>query len=422
MNPLVAASSWRTSRQPSAAPLRHHSSDNQTAADPFAGLVARCVRHNCGKDDEAVRKTIDEQIGGRYSQFLTDVASRLVTPGGNIVVVGYPHLVEEPDRWKGVAQATDVCNGIGRGEADRLRGWAGLLNAEIGSATEQANRHRPNDVTFTFVNIADGAGPDSTGQSRSNPDLYEPAGSEIRHNLCGTKPWLNGLHPTKGFHPNLTGHFHTGRLVAGVVDGLDWSRLEVPAAPVTRTVWGSGVNTREGPSTAFALGPHQFEAGATITIVCQAEGGRVTSESTDYETVVWDLLDTGYWVTDLWIDNQVADIQRADGVGVRGFSSQIARCDPSAIPTLPSNIDCGYITFTPQTEDGATDIRATGIGCEEARALVEAVRRDSSYSARSRSFSMRGFQCTALLRDPNANILIVEYTCTRGDAQVRWEH
>ena len=67
------------------------------------------------------------------------------------------------------------------------------------------------------MNIQDGAG--------ANPNdsrLYEPDGSEERHNLCGTEPWLNGVHPTKGFHPTLDGHRNTGQLAASAIDGLTW--------------------------------------------------------------------------------------------------------------------------------------------------------------------------------------------------------
>ena len=159
-------------------------------------------------------------IGGNYRNFLTRVANDTVTAGGNVVVVGYPHLIEDPQRWVGVAQTLDLCNGVQRGDANQIRGWAGLLNAEIGSAVADVNAAKPNGVSFTFVNIADGAGADT-----SDPDLYEPAGSAARHNLCGTQPWLNGLERTKGFHPTLEGHAHTGALVARVLNGLDWSRL-----------------------------------------------------------------------------------------------------------------------------------------------------------------------------------------------------
>lgn len=204
----------------------------------FALVIANCVlggaldninpwlRPVSGCDSDAsFRSTISARIGGgAYRDFLRRAARDVVNTGGNVVVAGYPAILEDPDRWVGVAQSIDLCNGIRRDDAVRIRGWAGMLNAEIGKAVEEVNRERPNGVSFRFVNIQDGAGAD-----RNSSDLYEPAGSSARHNLCATEPWLNGLTAApinlKGFHPTLDGHSHTGSLMGGVLGGLDWSRL-----------------------------------------------------------------------------------------------------------------------------------------------------------------------------------------------------
>ncbi len=209
----------------------------------FAGVVSNCVlgglvdtvnpwlRPISGCEPDAnVRRTISARIGGGYRDFLRRAARDVVNTGGNVVVVGYPAILEDPNRWVGVAQSIDLCNGIRRDDAAHIRGWAGMLNSEIGKAVDDVNRDKPNQVSFRFVNIQDGAGAD-----RNSSDLYEPAGSSVRHNLCASEPWLNGLTAgpinKKGFHPTLDGHSHTGRLVAGVIQGLDWSRLGRSSEP-----------------------------------------------------------------------------------------------------------------------------------------------------------------------------------------------
>jgi lysophospholipase L1-like esterase len=208
------------------------SGGSQDLINPWTARVNACP------PDGPMRDVIASRIGGRYRDFLRRAANDIVTRGGNIVVVGYPALVEEPDRWTGVAQAIDLCNGFRRDDADRVRGWAGLLNAEIGAAVADINRERPNEVGLTFANIQDGAGGD-----RSSTDLYEPQGHGERHNLCGTDSWINGPSLTNGFHPNHQGHQHTGGYVAGVIRGLDWSRFGGTSAPP------SGAPAPSSPST-----------------------------------------------------------------------------------------------------------------------------------------------------------------------------
>ncbi len=175
--------------------------------------------------DADVRAAIDA-VGQYYHVFLRQVASEVVTPGGNVVVVGYPALIEEPTRWRG----RDHCSGIRRDDAALIRGWAGHLNATIGQAVKDVDR-KISDVRFTFVNVQDGAGRD-----KGDPNLYESEGSSRRHNLCGTEPWilplnLQGLlEKLNVFHPTTGGHSATADLVAKVVNGLDWSALGTGSA------------------------------------------------------------------------------------------------------------------------------------------------------------------------------------------------
>jgi hypothetical protein len=90
---------------------------------------------------------------GTYRYFLTQVANDVIQPGGNIVVLGYPEIVELPQFWPLWAQAVGACWGIGPADALELRGLAGDLNATIGSAVADVNRSAPNGVHLRFMDV-----------------------------------------------------------------------------------------------------------------------------------------------------------------------------------------------------------------------------------------------------------------------------
>lgn len=280
--------------------------------------------------DSFVRGIIAEQIGNQYPNFLRRVATDVVSPGGNVVVVGYPALVEEPDRWTGVAQAIDLCNGIQRADAHLMRGWAGLLNAEIGSAVAAVNAERPNGVRFTFVNNQDGAGRDPR-----SPHVYEPEGSTARHNLCGTQPWVNGpsanIFTQVGFHPTLDGHRNTGLLVADVVRNLDWGGLA-----------GGGPT----PPPPDATGTTSAPAGQLIFSIdgtCTSSGGTLTASSGGFTP-------GGSYRVSAW---------RPDGSAYTDlFNSGSVRSDGSIVWRWPCAGDPAG-TYTTEVVDNATG-RSTG--------------------------------------------------------------
>jgi len=173
--------------------------------------------------------------GGRhvddYPTFLRRVANEVARPGANVVVVGYPELMEDPEQWPAVNKATRLCQGIRADDARRIRGLAGDLNATIGQAVATVDGERPNGVSFTFVDI--NSGDPAHGVDWGDQSLYEP-NSGPRHNLCSSDQWINGLTTgitdgkpriERSFHPTQKGHDATGRLVAARIRGLDWSRL-----------------------------------------------------------------------------------------------------------------------------------------------------------------------------------------------------
>ncbi len=162
----------------------------------FRKILEECIALFCS--DSHIRQRIS-QVGNSYPSFLKHVATGgSVVHGGNVVVIGYPELVEEPTLWP---QGLGRCEyGIDVERARLIRGWAGDVNSDIGKAVATTNAlpvSQRNGVTFTFIDPVSG----NDGVSRSDPSLYEPA-TGTRHELCSQgSEWLNGL--TLGLHPSL---------------------------------------------------------------------------------------------------------------------------------------------------------------------------------------------------------------------------
>ena len=199
---------------------------------PGAGLP-RDPGHNCPKDS-LLRARIASTLETPYRAFLTKVANDAVAPGGNIVVLGYPELVELPAFWPA---GTSSCSLIGVADANEVRGLGGDLNATIGYDVQLVNAARPNGVHLTFVDVNSGGG---AGISRYDQNLFEPA-SGPRHNLCSSQPWINGLstidYGAGSYHPKQAGHDAMGALAAEVIPGLAYGasalRSQTTGAPAT---------------------------------------------------------------------------------------------------------------------------------------------------------------------------------------------
>lgn len=181
--------------------------------------------HLCPKSS-IIRSRI-AQLGASYSAFLDQVANDVVQPGGNIVVLGYPELVELPQLWSSWERDLGICWGIGENDANELRGIAGDLNATIGSAVtafdnSSATSRDGVHATFVDANSANGS------TAPDDPDLFEPS-TGARHNLCSADPWINGVSAIDtfngSFHPKQQGLDHEGALAASVIAHLDWSHL-----------------------------------------------------------------------------------------------------------------------------------------------------------------------------------------------------
>jgi hypothetical protein len=170
-----------------------------------------------------------------YPSFLNHVATTAVVKGGNVVVMGYPDVFEDPTKW-GNLRAT--CSGFQPFIVDRMRGWAGDLNATIGQAVANANAEpaaERNGVHFTFVNPVNGGGLISS----SDPHLFEPS-TGLHHELCspGYQTWVNGfsLPKSHSYHPNQAGENAMGHLAAEAIAKLTWpwtasAPTPAPASP-----------------------------------------------------------------------------------------------------------------------------------------------------------------------------------------------
>ncbi|SDJ10717.1 GDSL-like Lipase/Acylhydrolase family protein [Frankineae bacterium MT45] len=179
-----------------------------------------------------VKQAITDDIAAGYGDFLASVGNDMVTTGGNVVVLGYPEIVEDPSDWQGLSKAIGICMGIGTVDAVEVRSLISDLNAAIAAAVTSANAARPNGVHFTYLDVNNGG---SAGIDRNDSRLFEPMDG-AHHNLCSADSWINGLTATDSgrasFHPNEQAHEAEGSLLGEVVTRhLDWSTLGQLAPP-----------------------------------------------------------------------------------------------------------------------------------------------------------------------------------------------
>ena len=229
--------------------------------------------------DADIRAAIDKLVTGgnlyngkalrSLSDFYSDVANRIVTPGGNVVVVGYPEIIEDPKFWPAFNQLFGVCQGIRISDALMLRGIAGYLNQTIGQAVAAANSKNTNGVHFTFVDV--NTGDPSKQIEYSDARLFEP-NTGSRHNLCSAQPWLNGIttgllttgllntRKERSFHPTQDGHNNEGNLIASVIAQLNWNTLDPLTTPTTTTT-----ATTTATTTPATLTPNNGTGIATGT-------------------------------------------------------------------------------------------------------------------------------------------------------------
>ena len=87
-------------------------------------------------------------------------------------------------------------------------------------------------------------------------------------------------------------------------------------------------------------------------------------------------------------------------------------------PAGAATRSCGNVGFTPQSDDGAFGIRATGVRCRTARAVARA---SEDYGPSGEPgdvfrYRARRFRCVGRQRD--TELPSVRFRCRRGDAVV----
>jgi hypothetical protein len=75
---------------------------------------------------------------------------------------------------------------------------------------------------------------------------------------------------------------------------------------------------------------------------------------------------------------------------------------------------CEDVPFTANSDDIAAEIRATGVSCAEARALV----RDTDGAPGP---DLRGYACTSRRVRGETVLVHSAWRCTRGDAVITWK-
>src|SRR5688572_27783060 len=79
-----------------------------------------------------------------------------------------------------------------------------------------------------------------------------------------------------------------------------------------------------------------------------------------------------------------------------------------------TTLACEDVPFTADSDDVAAEIRATGVTCDDARALIRA-----SDGAPARDF--RGYVCTSRRVEGEAVLIHSEWRCARNGAVIAWK-
>lgn len=205
-----------------------------------------CPSASTERNKIAAMGTTGVTVAGRhipsYPTFLNHVATTAVVKGGNVIVMGYPQVFEDPATWD---FGRTNCSGYISPIVDRMRGWGADLNATIGESVAKIDAEPPaerNSVQFTFINPVNGGGVIPA----TDHNLLEPS-TGTHHELCSKadQPWINGFsakHLTHSYHPNQDGENAMGKLAAEVIPKLTW-----PWTPTTRIAQYSPLNASGTP-------------------------------------------------------------------------------------------------------------------------------------------------------------------------------
>lgn len=147
----------------------------------FGPVIRECVlgQQSCVRFDAEVSADL-AALGSRLGRVYAGVRER--APAADVLVLGYPRLVPDPDR-----SGLQTCAGLTAEEARWVRQKGDELDRVVGAAAGAAG-----------VRFLDAAGPFAG------------------HEACTAEPWMEGISlatAVSSFHPNAAGHDRLARLV-----------------------------------------------------------------------------------------------------------------------------------------------------------------------------------------------------------------
>jgi hypothetical protein len=106
-----------------------------------------------------------------------------------------------------------------------------------------------------------------------------------------------------------------------------------------------------------------------------------------------------------------------DADGLRSVAGSLRKHPKPASSAAP--VKCPQIGFTPNSDDVAADIEATGVDCDEASALVRKVRDRRGVVGEQRNFTLPPWSCRAARGD--TALESTAYRCDDGARRVTWQ-
>jgi hypothetical protein len=107
-----------------------------------------------------------------------------------------------------------------------------------------------------------------------------------------------------------------------------------------------------------------------------------------------------------------------DAAGLKAVAGSLRKHTPAA-PSSAAPAECPQIGFTPDSDDVAGDIAATGLDCTEASDLVRRTREQHYALGSPRLFRLDPFTCRAVFED-GPGLANTTYRCEDGPRRVTW--
>jgi hypothetical protein len=105
-----------------------------------------------------------------------------------------------------------------------------------------------------------------------------------------------------------------------------------------------------------------------------------------------------------------------DAAGLKAVAGSLRKHPPAPSSAAPTK--CPPVGFTPNSDDVATDLTATGLDCTEASALVRRARQEHDPVTGPRFFRLDPFTCRAVRQ--TTTLESTAYRCDDGARRVTW--